>query len=63
MSDAIESNGISDEYAVNRMYELVTAGQTAGEEYARLDQVIRARLLAAYDEGDLEVAPQSQTAS
>lgn len=59
MNDAIETTAISDEYAVNRMFELVTEGRTASEEYARLDQVIRSRLLAAYDDGTLEDANQA----
>lgn len=62
MSDTIETNSITSEYAVNRMFELVLEGRTGDGEYAMLDNVIRARLLQTYDDGHLEATPQAQTA-
>lgn len=60
--EMVERSGITDEYAVNRMFELTLVGQTASNEYAMLDAVIRERLLKAYDDGHLEEAPASRTA-
>lgn len=62
MSTTIETNDISSEYAVNRMFELVMEGRTGDDEYVMLDNVIRARLLQAYDDGHLEATPRAQTA-
>ena len=63
MNDRIEVGTITSEYAVNRMFELVTSGQRDSAEYAQLDDVIRTRLLATYDDGDMDAAPDMRTAA
>lgn len=51
--------GISDDQAINRMFELTRNGEIDNSEYALLDAVIQARLRQAYDDGHMDQAPTS----
>lgn len=64
MFENTEVSSISDDHAVNRMFELVQLGQTDSNEYALLDAVIQSRLRQAYpvEEQDASIA-QVQTAA
>jgi hypothetical protein len=59
MFDSTETTGISNEHAIQRMFELVRDGQTDGSEYALLDAVIQARLRQTYDETGADEAPRA----
>lgn len=50
MFENTETSGISNDHAVQRMFELVSEGRTDSSEYALLDAVIQARLRQTYDD-------------
>lgn len=62
MFDDIATQGLSDDYVVSRMFDLVHAGDTDTEEFAMLDSVILNRLTRSYPADAADAAPQSQTA-
>lgn len=51
MLDQPSEAGISDQYAIDRMFELARAGEIDHREFALLDAVIQSRLREAYDDG------------
>lgn len=62
MFENSETNAIPDDYAVNRMFELVQCGQTDSSEYALLDALIQSRLRQAYPVDENASAPRVRTA-
>lgn len=48
MYDDIANETLTDDYVVNRMFDLVRSGQTGTEEYAMLDAMIVARMAGCY---------------
>ena len=62
MFDDIANQGLSDDYVVNRMFDLVRSGDTSTDEFAMLDAVIVDRLCKSYPIDAADTAPQSQTA-
>ncbi len=63
MFENTETSGISNDHAVQRMFELVREGCTDSGEYALLDAVIQARLRQTYDDGALDAPAAAQTCS
>lgn len=64
MFDDIANDTLTDDYVVNRMFDLVRSGQTGTEEYAMLDAMIVARMAGCYqsDTQPDSAAQRSQTA-
>lgn len=62
MFDDINSQPLSDDYVVNRMFDLVQSGATGTEEFAMLDAVIVGRLTESYPVDPMDAEPRSQTA-
>lgn len=58
MFENTDSNLVSNDHVVQRMFELVCEGQTESSEYALLDAVIQARLRQTYDDGSMDGADQ-----
>ena len=63
MFDSNPTQGLSDDYVVNRMFDLVRNGDTSTDEFARLDAAILKGLAQSYPADAEDTAPQSQTAS
>lgn len=59
MFEQSETSGISNDHAVQRMFELVSEGRTDSSEYALLDAVIQSRLRQTYDEPAAEPSVQA----
>lgn len=63
MFDDTANDTLTDDYVVNRMFDLVRTGQTGTEEYAMLDAVIVARMAGCYQPEVPEPAQSGQSAS
>lgn len=62
MFDDIANEPLTDDYVINRMFDLVRSGQTGTDEYAMLDAVIVARMAGCYQADAQDAAPRSRTA-
>lgn len=62
MFDANTNETLTDDYVVNRMFDLVRTGQTGTEEYAMLDAVIVARMAGRYQSDASDATQPSQAA-
>jgi len=60
MQDDQPTNGISDDRAVERLFELARSGDTENREFWELDTMVQERLLQAYGiPGALEYVTQT----
>lgn len=56
------TEGLTDDYVVNRMFDLVRTGETGTDEYVMLDAVMLSRMATRYPADAKDAAPASQTA-
>lgn len=62
MFDQPSEAGISDQYAIDRMFELSRSGEFDHREFALLDAVIQSRLRQTYDDSQDDACEQRAAA-